>query len=261
MRRPLWLAAVFALLAVGCAATVSDKDRAGARIRYDMGVAAMKDGDMLGALRELLAAVKVSPDMAMAHNALGLVFHAIGRREDALKHYDEAVRLAPKFSEAHNNRGVLLTDLGRYDDAILSFDLALADILYATPLLAEGNMGWAYFKKGDLGNALQHLQNAVATNPKFCKGYAWLAEVSLDSKKPEQTVAYCRRFQKQCLDDPAIAGQVPEQFTREMSYYLGRGYLESGDEHNAREAFDACVKGGLEDELAAKCAQLRASLE
>ena len=79
---------------------------------------------------------------------LGMVYHALEHLDESIGHYEQAVELKPSFSEAHNNMGTVLIDLGRYDDAIDSFKVALGDILYRTPALAEGNMGWAYYKKG-----------------------------------------------------------------------------------------------------------------
>src|SRR5206468_11932526 len=112
---------------------------------------------------------------------------------------ERAVALRPNFSEAHNNFGVLLLDMGRYDEAIAHFKIALGDILYATPSLAEGNLGWTYFRKGDAEEGLRHLRNAVALNPKFCRGYGWLAQIELTRNRAEQVVAYCKRYQKHCV--------------------------------------------------------------
>ncbi|MBI5511998.1 MAG: tetratricopeptide repeat protein [Deltaproteobacteria bacterium] len=249
------LACLTALQLAACAATISDKDRAGAKIRYDIAVNAMEHGDLRAALRDLLGAVEADPELVQAHNALGLVYHAMGRQEDALTHYREAVRLAPKFSEVQNNMGVLLLDLGRYDDAILAFKVALSDILYATPFIAEGNMGWAFYKKGDATQGLKHLRNAVATNPKFCRGYGWLAQIELELNDAAQAVAYAKRFEKHCLEDAAIAATVPGTFAREMKYYLGRGYQTLGDVESSRQAFAACATDDAESDVEAKCAR------
>ena len=253
---------VVVLAAAACTPAVSDKERASARIRYDLGVAALNAGDLRTALRELLAAVEQDPYRAETHNALGLVLHATGRPEDALEHYDRAVELRPEFSEAYNNRGVLLRDIGRYDQAIASFEVAVADILYATPSLAEGNLGWTHYQKGETETGVRHLRNAVATNPKFCQGYGWLAEISLATEKPDQAIAYCKRFAKHCVEDPEIAAKIPDAFVRRMNLRLGRGYLARGDTDRARAALDDCVEGGdAESEPVAECSALRATID
>ncbi|MEE8409884.1 MAG: tetratricopeptide repeat protein [Myxococcota bacterium] len=231
-----------ALVAGACASSVTAKDRIKARIRYDIGIVSLEQNDMRGALREILGAVEFDPDLAEAHNALGLIFHSMGRHDDSLAHYDRAVQIQPKFSEAHNNRGVLLLALGRYEGAIVSFEVALADILYITPSLAEGNLGWAQYKNGDVEQGLRHLRNAVAMNPKFCLGYGWLAAIEVQRQKPEQVVAYCKRFEKYCLADPLVAATVPPEFSTAMQYRLGVGYLGLGDRDAARTAFATCAE-------------------
>lgn len=248
------------LWVLACAPAMTEKDKSAAKIRYDIGVTAFNEGDTLGALRELLGAVESDPEFAEAQHALGLVYYAMGRRNDALHHYQQAIKLQPKFSEAQNNLGVLLIELERYDEAIAAFKVALADILYPTPFYAEGNLGWAYYKKGDTEVALRHLRNAVATNPKFCRGYGWLADIALDTQQPDQAVAYGVRFKKQCLDDPKTAAFVPQIFAREMSYKLGRGYLALGDQNKAKEALQSCASAGDDDEIGIKCAGLLAGL-
>lgn len=230
-------------LVVGaCAPTITAKDRAKARIRYDIGIISLDQNDTRTALRELLGALEFDPDLAVAHNALALIFHGMGRHDDALVHYNRAVQLRPKFSEAHNNRGVLLLSIGRYDEAIVSFKIALADILYITPSLAEGNLGWAHYMNGDVEQGLRHLRNAVAINPKFCRGYGWLTEIEVERKKPEQVVAYCKRFEKHCMTDPLVAATVPPAFSSAMNYRLGIGYLGLNDHNAARLAFTTCAK-------------------
>ncbi len=242
-----------------CAPTVNEKDVARAQIQYDIAVAQMNEGNLRGALRELLSAVELDPTLAVAHNALGLVYHSMSRLPDALTHYEKAIENNPKFSEAHNNLGVLLIDMGRYDEAIGAFKVALGDILYATPSLAEGNMGWAYYKKGEAAQGKRHLQNAVATSPKFCRGYLWLARIALDSDEPAEAIEHARRFDRHCVKDAATAAVVPGESQREMSYYLGLGLLKQGDREAAREAFNACARAGDEG-FAKRCADSLAQL-
>jgi type IV pilus assembly protein PilF len=248
-------------LALACAPTISQKDRATAQIDYDVAVAAMNRGDMRAALRDLLAATELDPTMAEVHNALGLVYHDLGKPDDALTHYQKAVKLRPDFSDAHNSFGTLLTDLGRYDEAIEQFKIALSDILYATPFLAEGNMGWAYYRKGDVENALKHLGNAVATSPTFCRGYTWLARIALDRNQPEQALAQVKRFEKYCVKDAAVASGVPATYIHTMRYYFGLASLKLGDRSAAKDAFRDCANAEADSEPGQDCRRALHELE
>lgn len=247
-----FLSATLLVVAAGCA-SLEPADPQAAVAHYDLGVSELRQGSPRDALRSLKKAVDADPDLARAHNALGLVYHALNRLPEALDHYDRAVELDANFSEAHNNRGTLLTDLGRYDDAIAAYELALNNVLYAFPTHAEANMGWAHYKNGNTAQALQHLRNAVATNPKFCRGYEWLALIGIETGKPDQAVANVQRFRKHCVADAGIAAQLPSQYRQEMTYYLARGYQELGDVGLARKNYADCAVSA-ETAIGVKCA-------
>ncbi len=229
----------------GCARAIAQHDRDSARINYDLGVASLNKGDPRGALRALYAAVKADPELPQAHNALGLVYHTMGKNAPALQHYRQAVALKADFSEAYNNMGIVLLATGQYDAAISAFEAALSNILYSTPHLAEGNMGWAYYKLGEVARARAHIEAAVAAQPRFCRGYEWLARIALEhpDAKGEALVNQCKRFFHHCLEDPHIAAGIPADYRREMQYYLGMGYQRQGRAKLAAEQFAQCAAG------------------
>lgn len=251
------VAAIVALLCpLACATTITRKDRESARISYDLGITAFDRGDSREALRGLLSAVRLDPTLADAHNALGLLYHGMGHETDALVHYEEAVRLRPKFSECYNNMGILLLDMGRYDEAITSFKVALEDILYSTPTLAEGNMGWAYYRKGEVALAKERIGSAVAADPKFCRGYEWLMRIALDADDGAEAVAQGKRFYRHCVDNTALAQALSPDYRREMAYYLAMGHLKIGQVAQAIALLRPCAaqEDAAPGSPAARCA-------
>lgn len=246
---------------VSCAAVITEKNREAARIKYDLGVTSLNRGENRVALRELLSAVDLDADLPEAHNALALVFHNLGRTDDALKHYTDAVRLNPKFTEAWNNLGTLYVELHRYDEAIAAFKTCLNDLLYATPSLAEGNMGWAYYQKGNIDDAMMHIGNAVATNPQFCRGYEWLTRIALEQNRPADVVANGKRFQKYCVNDATIGSSLTPEYLKEMQYYLALGHLKQGNRDAARQMLALCAIDSDGLGFADKCAQSLRSLQ
>jgi len=212
--------------------------RTQARIHYDLGLTSFNQGDMRGALRELLVAADNDRTFPQVHNALGLVYHALGRREDAEKHYLQAVKLKKDFSEAYNNLGTLEIDLGHYDKAIAAFEKSLSDLLYTTPYLAEANMGWAYYKKGDVKQGIFYLNHAVSTFPHFCRGYVWLAEISLATNNFRDVLAECDRFDRYCSDENQ---HIPQDTVDQMHYFRGMSYLKQGYKRAARDALRKCA--------------------
>ena len=92
-----------------CASTsqVSDKNKFLAQTHYDIAITSFKTGDLRETLRELLKTVELNPHLAEAHNALGMVYHALEHLDESLVHYEAAVKNKPTFSEAYNNMGTL----------------------------------------------------------------------------------------------------------------------------------------------------------
>jgi type IV pilus assembly protein PilF len=248
-----------------CAQVVTSKSRASARISYDMGINAFNRGDSREALRALLVSSREDPYLPDAHQALGLVYHGMGKLEAARAEYAEALRLRPKFSEASNNLGILLIDMGQYDAAIAAFKVALSDILYATPTLAEGNMGWAYYQKGDVSAAVEHIGNAVASDPQFCRGYEWLMRIALAEDRADDAVANGRRFYKHCVQNGKVAATLQPEYRAEIDYYLALGHLKQGNRPAAQALLVSCAtpagEAALPNSFAARCAESLRTLQ
>jgi hypothetical protein len=68
----------------------------------------------------------LKPDLANAHNNIGIVLHEQGKRAEALAEFDIAQAIDPELSETHGNRANLLRELGRYEEALAEYDAAIA---------------------------------------------------------------------------------------------------------------------------------------
>src|SRR6516225_504148 len=231
-------AVVLTLAAAGvlgsCVHIPTDKERQGAEAHYDLGINAQAAGDVRGALKEFEESLKLDDDFAEAHNAIAVLLHiSFDKKDDAEKHYKQALEIRPTFSEAKVNLGNLYLDEGRLDEAIALYQQALNDMLYATPYIAEANLGWAYFKKGNSAQALEHLRAAVTTNPQFCLGYKDLGMVQ--DAKGDLTAA-CTEF-----------GRFVDACPKAAEAYQLRGSCEvrSGRASAARASFDACVQAAV----------------
>jgi tetratricopeptide (TPR) repeat protein len=74
-------------------------------------------------------AVLSTPELAaQVHKNLGTTFQLLGEADRAVEHYREALRLSPNLAEAHNAMGNHYVRVGRYEDALSHFDqVAFAD--------------------------------------------------------------------------------------------------------------------------------------
>jgi len=250
-----FLASLCLLGSAACAAEVSEKDRVDSRIQYDVGVEQLTRGNFSGALQAFSISERLDGEFAEAHNALGLVNYAMNRPDEARNHYGRALVLRPTWSEVHNNYGILLLSNGDYDGAIKHFKTALKDVLYDSPSHAEGNMGYAYFKKGDRTAALKYIKNATLVNPKFCRGYLWLGEIYQASKELRDAERYLDRFVERCLLDANLKNTIDAAAKSEVYMRLGQVTQDQGQLGRAQASYQACIDAGRDTPSFDACAK------
>ncbi|MBI5545541.1 MAG: tetratricopeptide repeat protein, partial [Deltaproteobacteria bacterium] len=133
---------------------------------------------------------------------------------------------------------------GRFDEAIPLYEKALADILYKTPYIAENNLGWCYYKKGQVQEGIDHIKSALVPNPKFCLGYRNLGIILTETHQAEKAISYFALYAKHC---PEVA---------DARYRHGRALLGQGDTAAARRELTACVDKGRGQPVGEDCQRL-----
>lgn len=237
------------LAAASCKHFPSESEIRSSQIHYDLGVQATQQGDSQGAYRELERALELNPSMPEAHNALALLLHLSFRRlEAAIGHYQKAIELRPEFSEAKTNLANVFLDQGRYDDAIQLYEQALNDMLYPTPFIAQGNLGWALYKKGEVAKAINTIKSAVTTNPGFCLGHMWLGVIYDSQQNLELSCKSFSRYRESCPE-------VADAHLRE-----GVCLAKSGKPELAKRSFESCLSGAKNEQLKEDCRRLREEL-
>ncbi|MFO0598604.1 MAG: social motility TPR repeat lipoprotein Tgl [Myxococcaceae bacterium] len=235
------------LFGTGCA-HVSDAARDQSRIHYELALAALVKSPQ-ESMKECDAALELNPENAEAwHIKALLLHHSYQRLDEALTAYLKAISLKEPFSEARTNVGNLYMDQKRYDDAIVSYQKALDDVLYPDTFIAQGNMGWAYFKTGNTKQAIDLLKSATTVNPKYCLGYLQLGQVYEAQQNSAESCKYFGRFREHCPDRP-------DAWQREAICLAN-----AGDKEGAGKAFDNCVAKSGSDDQKDLCKSLKAEL-
>ena len=243
------LALALAAALTACTHTPTEREQQGSESRYDLGVLAQQQGRLQEAYTEFERAVELNPDNADAHHALGILLHlAFDRPEEAIKHYEKAIEVRPTFSEAKTNLGNVYLSTGRYDDAIRLYKEALNDMLYPTPYIAQNNLGWALYKKGDKAQALQNIKAAVTTNPQFCLGFKNLGLIAEESGDAAEACRQYTRYREACPD-------AADALKRE-----GVCQARSGQVEAAKSSFSSCEAKAQAQDLKDECRQLAEQL-
>jgi type IV pilus assembly protein PilF len=248
-RIPRVLLLVLAL--AGCRRIPTEKERQGAEIRYELGIQAQQAGNVKEALAEFQRALELDPEYPEANNAMAILLHLAFRRpEEAILYYRRALEVRPNFSEARTNLANVYLDQGNYEEAIRLYEQSLNDMLYPTPYIAQSNMGWALYKKGEVERGIESIKASVTTNPGFCMGYRNLALIYGEQGDAEQSCRHSVRYREACAD-------VAEAWMRE-----GVCQARAGKVEQARQSFTTCeVKARpAEQSLKEDCQRLREAL-
>ena len=70
-------------------------------------------------------AIAINPDLALAHNNLGIAYGEQGKYDLAIKSYQKAIAIKPDYTKAHNNLGAAYVEQGKHDLAIASYQKAI----------------------------------------------------------------------------------------------------------------------------------------
>jgi len=203
-----------------------------------LGTSYLQQGDPTSALRELYEAEKLNPKDPQVQHALGMALSAKGKYNDALEHYRKALELDPKYTEVHNTMGATLLEMGRWDDAIREFNLVLNDILYLTPFFVHNNLGWAYYKKGDLNTAIENYRKALGMKPDFGLAHYNLGLAYRDRKQPDLALGSLRQA------TALVPGLLDAHFQ------LGKLYFETGKKEEAGKSFQEVLRLAPQSESA-----------
>jgi type IV pilus assembly protein PilF len=241
-----WL---LALLLLGCKHIPTEEERQGAVSHYELGLDAQSKGDVRSAYKELQKALELDPDYADAHNAMAVLLHlSFHRPEEAVQHYKRALEIRPTFSEAKTNLANVYLDQARYDEAIALYEDALNDMLYPTPFIAQGNLGWALYKKGEKDKGVRSIKAAVTLNPNFCMGYRNLGVIYEESGDVSEACRNYTHYRETCPD-------VVDAYMREGACQVKQGKLQE-----ARQTFTTCEAKAQTQVLKDDCHKLLEAL-
>ena len=130
------------------------------------GMAASHDGQFQKAVSQILEAIRISPDVALYHANLGVVYHEMASYHEAVQSYRKAIELQPDSADIFRNLGATYRIMGEMSQAMSCYQKAIE----LNPHDAE-----AYNLMGVIYGCLQRSTEAFACFDQslaICPGYA-----------------------------------------------------------------------------------------
>ena len=135
-------------------------------------------------------AIRLKPDLAVAHNNLGSVLKAQGKLDESIAAYREAIRIKPDLAFAYNNLGASLQDQGKQNEAVAAYREAVRIKLDFA--VAHLNLGVALRALGKAEEAADACREAIRLKPDYADAHVNLGIALGDLGKAEEAADACR---------------------------------------------------------------------
>ncbi len=198
-------------------------DPQNAAVHYALGNALAVKGDLQGAQSQYEEASRLEPDNPLPHLARGDVLAGMGKYADAISEFQSALRISPKLASTYTKIGMICQRDHRVADARRAYQTAID--LDPNQVIAYNNLAvLAAEEKTEMGQALTWAEKAVQLAPREPQvldtlGWVYRARGELDK----------------ALDTLKAATSIgPPQ--PNILYHLGVVYAEKGRQREAREA-------------------------
>jgi len=185
-----------------------------------------------------------NPDESHLRKAYALLVYAemrLGRREEALATCRRGRDLFPEDAELRFREGVLFHELGRWDDAVKAYRDVLANHEERhfssidrglTGFKARQNLAVVYAEMGDLAQSEEEWRQVVREMPGYRPGWRGLGEILLREGRHSEVEEVAGR----CLGDPAL--RVEGRLLRSR-LAMARGNVEAAGEEVERAVAEA----------------------
>lgn len=147
-------------------------------------------------------ALAVDPENYLAHGNLGVALDALGRRAEAMAHFERAVAIAPTFAKGRINLGHALARAGRADAAEAEYREALH--LDPGSAVAAYDLGLLLAERGDVDAAIPWYRRALDHDPAYAKAWNNLGWALATKGTPAALADAVAAYERALAVDPTL---------------------------------------------------------
>jgi len=130
---------------------------------FDLGVIALKRGNVNLAIQRLLRAIDLDPNQPNFYNVLGIAYETCGHVHEGAHCFQKTLNLDPDNAEAHNNLGNNFQYQGKWAEAVSHFQKAIT--LGITLVDTHIRLGCVLCQQNDPEGAVASFRNALKIDP------------------------------------------------------------------------------------------------
>ncbi len=165
-------------------------------------------------------ALACTTDNTVAEGNLGEAYHTLGKKREAMIHFEKALQIAPRQTNVHSNLGVFYLEMGQLDESLAHLEKAIE----IEPKFADAhyNLGNTYLEMGRGNDAVTQYRKALDLNPndtQALNNMAWILATWPDAltRDAGKAVELAERANSLTLGKSPIATAT-----------LGAAYAEAG---------------------------------
>ncbi len=199
--------------------------------QYNMGLFYLNQGIVDEAIKFLNRTLELDPRYDLALYSLGLSHSINGNFEESVKHLQNCLKINPTLTDARNALGAIYQEMGLIDQAEKEFRIAISDENYKSKDNSYYNLARIYMAKGNLKEALNHVEWALGINRSMVMAYN-LRGIIYEGLNDFKKAIDSYRLALDTLSKDATEKDV------EINFNLAVAYFKNNEFDKAKEVFE-----------------------
>ncbi len=231
---------IICLNLVACASSQKKLQRArenDPEYQYNLSLVHLRNGNFDEAIRILNKAIALKPDYNHALCTLGLAYSMKGEFQASLNYLKKCLDVDPSMTEAHNYLGVAYQELGFLEEAEKEFKIAILDTKYRSRELPYYNLARIYLTRGNLQEALDHIDRALLFNQNFRLAHNLRGMILERQLKYAEAIESYQKALRNLQADSNVGTDVAVDYWVTINFNLGSAYFKNNEPQKARKIF------------------------
>lgn len=250
------LAITASMITTGCAGKNTDSQyptqmkEGSAQFYLNEGIIYLNSGNLEMAEKRLNQALKKSPTMIAAINAIGIVYLNQRQFQKAANRFNQLLRINPEYYDAYNYLGVIYTEMGEYNLAKENLLRAANAEKYRTPENAFANLAMLEIKQNRYDAAMRYVEKGLLQNDHFAPLCNLMGVIYENRGQFYEALAWYEKAIS-VLTEPEVTYLVN----------MGRVYTKMGDKQKALDNLEKALSRALSEPMKVQIRQMIANIE